>query len=84
MMFICLIKEYEMTCLSGDLMEDYLYDLKIMQYFAALNREAMIESIVKGVNYPWSKDRWACDYPVVRYKLLPLIRCGFRGVALMG
>ena len=38
----------------------------------------------KEVNYPWSKDRWACDYPVVRYKLLPLIRCGFRGVALMG
>ncbi|MCR5213285.1 MAG: RtcB family protein [Eubacterium sp.] len=42
---------YEMTCLSGELMDDYLYDIKIIQDFARLNREAMIESIVKGMKW---------------------------------
>ena len=66
-----------LSCLS----EDQKRVLAQMVYKARLGG---IHDTLAYVNYPWSKDRWACDYPVVRYKLLPLIRCGFRGVALMG
>lgn len=42
---------YEMTCLSGALMKDYLHDLEIMQEFAQINREAMTETIIKGMKW---------------------------------
>lgn len=42
---------YEMTSLTGELMEDYLHDLEIIQDFARINREAIIESIVKGIKW---------------------------------
>ena len=42
---------YEMTCLSGQLMEDYLHDLAVTQEFARINREAMIDSIVRGMKW---------------------------------
>ncbi|MBQ1326967.1 MAG: RtcB family protein [Eubacterium sp.] len=42
---------YEMTSLTGELMEDYFYDLEIIQDFARINREAIIESIVKGMKW---------------------------------
>ena len=42
---------YEMTSLTGELMEDYLHDLEIIQDFARINREAIIESIVKGMKW---------------------------------
>ena len=42
---------YEMTCLTGALMEDYLHDIEIIQEFARVNREAMIETIVSGMNW---------------------------------
>ncbi len=42
---------YEMTSISGGLMEDYLFDLKIMQEFSKINREAMIETICKGMKW---------------------------------
>ena len=42
---------YEMTCLAGALMEDYLHDLEIMQEFAQINREAMAETITKGMKW---------------------------------
>ncbi len=35
--------------LSGDLFEQYLHDMKIVQQFAALNRRAMMDEIVKGM-----------------------------------
>ena len=34
---------------SGDLFEQYLHDMKIVQHFAALNRQAMVDEIVKGM-----------------------------------
>ena len=34
---------------SGALFEDYLYDMRIVQRFAALNRQAMVDEIVKGM-----------------------------------
>ena len=42
---------YEMTSLSGQLMEDYLHDLAVTQEFARINREAMIDSIVRGMKW---------------------------------
>ncbi len=42
---------YEMTCLTGALMEDYLHDIEIIQEFARVNREAMIETIVSGMKW---------------------------------
>ncbi len=42
---------YEMTCLTGQLMEDYLHDIEIIQEFARLNREAIIDSITNGMKW---------------------------------
>ena len=35
--------------LSGKLFEDYLHDMKIVQYYAMLNRKAMMEEIIRGM-----------------------------------
>ena len=42
---------YEMTYLEGELREQYLQDMQIVQEFAALNREAMIYELVKGMKW---------------------------------
>lgn len=66
---------YEMTCLSGELMEDYLHDLEIMQEFARINREAMIDVITKGMKWK-VEESFTCihnyvdfstpDHPILR------------------
>ena len=38
-----------LSYLEGDLMEDYLHDMKIVQEFALLNRKAMMEEIIRGM-----------------------------------
>ena len=40
---------YPMTWLEGTLMEQYLEDVKVVQEYAALNREIMLAEIVKGM-----------------------------------
>lgn len=42
---------YELTYLEGDLLEDYLHDLQIAQEFATINREIMIDEIVRGMKW---------------------------------
>ena len=42
---------YELTCLSGKLMEDYLHDLDVTQEYARINREAIVDSIVRGMKW---------------------------------
>lgn len=42
---------YEMTYLEGSLMEDYLHDISIVQEFASLNREAVLDELVKGMKW---------------------------------
>lgn len=67
---------YEMTCLSGKLMEDYLHDLEIMQEFARLNREAIIESIVKGMKWK-IEDSFTCIHNYVDFSgEKPVLRKG--------
>ena len=38
---------FEMTYLSGNLMEDYLHDLKIVEEYAILNRKIIAAEIIK-------------------------------------
>ena len=42
----------DLAYLSDDLFNDYINDMKITQYFAMLNRKAMIDIIIKGLNIP--------------------------------
>lgn len=39
----------ELTYVEGQLFEDYIHDMKIIQEFAALNRRAMVETILEGM-----------------------------------
>lgn len=39
----------QLAYVSGDLMEDYIHDMKIVQKFAMLNRKAMMDVIIKGM-----------------------------------
>ena len=55
-----------MTCLSGHLMEDYLRDIEIIQDFARLNRDAIIESIVKGMKWK-VEDSFTCIHNYVDF-----------------
>jgi len=40
----------EMAYASGQLFDDYIHDMKIVQNFAVLNRKAMVEEILKGLS----------------------------------
>ena len=40
---------YELAWASGELMEDYLHDMAIVQKFAALNRQAIADEIIRGM-----------------------------------
>ena len=47
----------DLTYVSGELFDDYLQDMKLIQQFAALNRKAMAEIIIKGMSLR-EKDRF--------------------------
>ena len=57
---------YEMTCLTGELMDDYLHDIKIIQEFARLNRDAIIDSIVNGMKWK-IQDTFTCIHNYVDF-----------------
>ena len=40
----------DMAYVEGQLFDDYIHDMKIIQGFAVLNRKAMVEVILKGLN----------------------------------
>jgi RNA-splicing ligase RtcB len=40
----------ELAYVSGRLFDDYINDMKITQYFALINRKAMMHTILKGLN----------------------------------
>ena len=42
---------YELTWLEGELMEDYLHDLQVVQEYAELNRQAMLDELVRGMKW---------------------------------
>lgn len=42
---------YTLAYVEGELMSDYIHDMKIAQEFAELNRRAMMDTIVKGMKF---------------------------------
>ena len=40
---------YEMTYLEGNLMEQYLHDVRIVQEYAKWNRIAILDELIKGM-----------------------------------
>lgn len=42
---------YELTYLEGELRTKYLYDIRIVQEYAALNREAILDELMKGMKW---------------------------------
>lgn len=67
---------YDLTCLEGELLEDYLHDLGIVQEFARLNREAMIDEIARGMK--WKQlDSYTCVHNYVDFSgAVPILRKG--------
>ena len=68
---------YEMTCIRGALMEDYLHDLEVMQKFAELNREAICDAIVQGMKWK-IEDSFTCIHNYVDFSdaRTPILRKG--------
>lgn len=67
---------YEMTCLSGKLLEDYFHDLAIVQDFAERNREAMIDEIARGMKWR-IVDSYSCIHNYVDFSgEVPILRKG--------
>ncbi|MDO4809332.1 MAG: RtcB family protein [Eubacteriales bacterium] len=42
---------FELTWLEGDLMEDYLADVKVLMEYASLNRRIILKEILKGMKW---------------------------------
>jgi len=42
---------YELVWLEGELLEDYLHDVALVQKFAALNREAILDELAGGMKW---------------------------------
>lgn len=59
---------YEMTYLEGDLMQDYLHDVKVATLFAMVNREAILAEILKGMKWK-CVDKWQSVHNY--YDILP-------------
>lgn len=67
---------YDLTCLEGELLENYLHDLSIIQEFARLNREAMVDEIVRGMKWR-VLDSYTCIHNYVDFsETVPILRKG--------
>lgn len=71
---------HELTHLEGELMQQYLEDIQIVQKFAAINREAILTEIVKGMKWK-VQESYSCIHNYVEsaetsYTGAPIIRKG--------
>ena len=67
---------YDLTCLEGDLLEKYLHDLEVVQEFARLNREAMVDEIVRSMKWK-VLDSYTCIHNYIDFSgETPLLRKG--------
>ncbi len=57
---------YEMTYLTGTLMDDYMHDVAIVQEYAALNRAVIAKEIIKGMKWK-SQERISCIHNYVDF-----------------
>ena len=42
---------YELSWLEGEMLESYIHDMKIVQEFARINRQAIADEIIKGMKF---------------------------------
>ena len=67
---------HEMTYLTGDLMEDYLHDLEVVQEYADLNRRVIASEIIKGMKWK-EKEVISCIHNYVDFSEgVPVLRKG--------
>ena len=67
---------HEMTYLTGDLMEDYLHDLEVVQEYAGLNRRVIASEIIKGMKWK-EKEVITCIHNYVDFSEgVPVLRKG--------
>lgn len=67
---------YEMTYLSGTLMDDYLNDIAIVQEYAELNRRVIASEIIKGMKWK-EKETVSCIHNYVDFSgVTPILRKG--------
>jgi len=67
---------YDLTCLEGELLECYMHDLEIVQEFARLNREAMVDEIVRGMKWK-VLDSYTCIHNYIDFSgETPILRKG--------
>lgn len=67
---------YELTWLEGELMADYLHDLETVRHFAFLNREIMLDELMKGMKWKVT-DSYSCPHNYVDTSSdIPLLRKG--------
>ena len=67
---------YELTWLEGDLKEQYLHDLQIVQDFAVLNREAILDELAGGMKWK-VQEAFSCIHNYVDEKgEKPILRKG--------
>lgn len=52
---------YELTYLENELMEQYLHDIQIIQEYARLNREIMLDELVRGMKWKLT-DSYSCTH----------------------
>ncbi len=57
---------YELTYLSDSNLEDYLHDIKIVQEYAELNRDIIMDELVKGMKWKVSES-YSCIHNYVDY-----------------
>lgn len=57
---------YELTYLEGDLMEDYLHDMRLVQEFAGLNCAAMFDELLRGMKWK-AEDTWSSIHNYVDF-----------------
>lgn len=55
---------YELTYLESNLIEEYLHDLQVVTEFAQLNREIILDELVKGMKWKLS-DTYSCIHNYV-------------------
>ena len=67
---------FEMTYLSGNLMEDYLHDLKIVEEYAILNRKIIASEIIKKMKWK-AIEEISCSHNYVDFSgNQPILRKG--------
>lgn len=52
---------YELVYLEGSLLADYIHDVKVVQKFAQLNRDAILDELIKGMQWKVS-ETYSCAH----------------------